>query len=581
METLESSRVCRLCGQLSTICLNIFDKNESHVKKINSVLPIMVHEMDSLPKKMCHRCSYKLEEFHKFYTDCLKTDKKLKSQLSWMKRKEAEENSRVPMVQIQNIKVKSEPPDDDICELDPIAENVSYIPSMDSMTNSMNTVRNNNIELHGINNGNEHLGREFNNCTYYSSSYSKKNPRNNTLLVNHLKKSPKLNTKKDLQGMNSNSTNKSKLGLRMNNTMKDRPKASHMLRESNALGIRNILDNTDNEVRQTTVKTEKPEDVEMWSSRLRKQSTDYNPKTNKSTSIPYPASRSRSTHNKKLESAVPNVDPAVQETIGNQIKLEPQKKVLRILRPRKSVINYLDTKKKDPSCPSADTQKRTSNGKLSTKRPKSSKNSNKTSTLSSGQCSTRSLPSSIAVKVKNEIPSEDETSEFEQENNRQYNGISKRNSRNSLTLFNCEAEVIARREKKESQSNKVKYTSKSLPKETITMSTSKGVMKRLSDEPRKTKSFRNQDLRLRSGKVLKYSDPPHMILRSLKKRVLQTTATKYVLGKNLPAKIEENVSMEKVPTLLKAPDDIKHYCEKCFTEFSNKNLYKQHVCYYD
>lgn len=42
METLESSRVCRLCGQQSGISINIFDESESHVRKINAVLPIMV-----------------------------------------------------------------------------------------------------------------------------------------------------------------------------------------------------------------------------------------------------------------------------------------------------------------------------------------------------------------------------------------------------------------------------------------------------------------------------------------------------------------------------------------------------------
>lgn len=42
METLESSRVCRLCGQHSGISINIFDESENHVRKINAVLPIMV-----------------------------------------------------------------------------------------------------------------------------------------------------------------------------------------------------------------------------------------------------------------------------------------------------------------------------------------------------------------------------------------------------------------------------------------------------------------------------------------------------------------------------------------------------------
>lgn len=49
METLESSRVCRLCGKQSGISINIFDKNENHVKKINAILPIMVCHITLLP----------------------------------------------------------------------------------------------------------------------------------------------------------------------------------------------------------------------------------------------------------------------------------------------------------------------------------------------------------------------------------------------------------------------------------------------------------------------------------------------------------------------------------------------------
>ncbi|XP_031832632.1 uncharacterized protein LOC116426981 [Nomia melanderi] len=133
METLESSRVCRLCGKQSGISINIFDKNENHVRKINAVLPIMVHEMDLLPKHMCHRCSYKLEEFHKFYVDCLKTDTDLKSQLSWMGKNDPLKRVGIPMVHIENIKTKIEPPDYDAYDMAPMVGNMSYINSMSPM----------------------------------------------------------------------------------------------------------------------------------------------------------------------------------------------------------------------------------------------------------------------------------------------------------------------------------------------------------------------------------------------------------------------------------------------------------------
>ncbi|XP_008216966.1 putative leucine-rich repeat-containing protein DDB_G0290503 [Nasonia vitripennis] len=113
METLEKSRNCRLCGKNSGIAVDIFDKNESHVRKINAILPILVHEMDLLPKQMCHRCSYKLEEFYKFYVECAKTDTELKSQLSWMRKENLEEKIVTPMVKVNRFKIKTEPPDHD------------------------------------------------------------------------------------------------------------------------------------------------------------------------------------------------------------------------------------------------------------------------------------------------------------------------------------------------------------------------------------------------------------------------------------------------------------------------------------
>ncbi|XP_043470655.1 uncharacterized protein DDB_G0287625-like [Leptopilina heterotoma] len=125
METLEKSRVCRLCGKHSGISIDIFDKNDNHFKKINSILPISVHEMDLLPKQICHRCSYKLEEFHKFYIECLKTDTTLKNQLSWMCKEtdsKIKKPNGVPMVQIENVKIKCEPH-----EIDPLLKNVGLI----------------------------------------------------------------------------------------------------------------------------------------------------------------------------------------------------------------------------------------------------------------------------------------------------------------------------------------------------------------------------------------------------------------------------------------------------------------------
>lgn len=72
--------------------------------------------MDMLPKQMCHRCSYKLEEFHKFYFQCIKTDNNLKSQLSWMRKEKKVDEIVSPMVHFGNFKIKNEPVDSDCLE---------------------------------------------------------------------------------------------------------------------------------------------------------------------------------------------------------------------------------------------------------------------------------------------------------------------------------------------------------------------------------------------------------------------------------------------------------------------------------
>ncbi|XP_026671868.1 uncharacterized protein LOC108627825 isoform X2 [Ceratina calcarata] len=93
--------------------------------------------MDLLPKHMCHRCSYKLEEFHKFYVDCLKTDASLKSQLSWMRKEDSKETSGVPMVHIENLRIKMKPLDYDLYDVKPIVNDVGYMNSLGFPVNSV------------------------------------------------------------------------------------------------------------------------------------------------------------------------------------------------------------------------------------------------------------------------------------------------------------------------------------------------------------------------------------------------------------------------------------------------------------
>ncbi|KAI4496822.1 hypothetical protein M0804_000632 [Polistes exclamans] len=135
MDTLEESHACRICGNDSDDTTNIFDEKRDHAKKIDALLPIMVHKFDFLSKVICNTCSCKLDEFYDFYLKSLRTDKHSKSQLSWMNKREGKEvRSDRPMVRIHNVNIKIEPVEYERYDLDPVIRNFEYVNSMKSET---------------------------------------------------------------------------------------------------------------------------------------------------------------------------------------------------------------------------------------------------------------------------------------------------------------------------------------------------------------------------------------------------------------------------------------------------------------
>ncbi|XP_046673487.1 uncharacterized protein LOC124362763 [Homalodisca vitripennis] len=79
--------VCRLCGSEDGIRINIFEPGAEHVRKIHKILPITVNEHDPFPKNMCHLCSFKVEEFFKFRTNCITAQETFKSKIPWLRKK--------------------------------------------------------------------------------------------------------------------------------------------------------------------------------------------------------------------------------------------------------------------------------------------------------------------------------------------------------------------------------------------------------------------------------------------------------------------------------------------------------------
>nr|CAI5826049.1 unnamed protein product [Callosobruchus analis] len=82
MENSKYDELCRLCATKTTMVLsiNIFE-NEGAIrqisKKIDTCLPVKVHELDCLPKMICENCLYKLELFCDFRERSARTERLL------------------------------------------------------------------------------------------------------------------------------------------------------------------------------------------------------------------------------------------------------------------------------------------------------------------------------------------------------------------------------------------------------------------------------------------------------------------------------------------------------------------------
>ncbi|XP_063987249.1 zinc finger protein Xfin-like [Diachasmimorpha longicaudata] len=75
MESRERyDELCRLCASYDAVKMDIFGqegKNRQLVDKIQTCLPFKIAEDDRLPKCLCYRCMYNLENFYDFRTACV------------------------------------------------------------------------------------------------------------------------------------------------------------------------------------------------------------------------------------------------------------------------------------------------------------------------------------------------------------------------------------------------------------------------------------------------------------------------------------------------------------------------------
>ncbi|OAD54271.1 hypothetical protein WN48_08104 [Eufriesea mexicana] len=546
METLESSRVCRLCGKQSGISINIFDKNENHVKKINAILPVMVHEMDLLPKHMCHRCSYKLEEFHKFYVDCLKTDADLKSQLSWMRKEDSKERVGVPMVHIENIKIKVEPPDCDIYDINPMVSDVDYINSMNSVAFPVNGVQSNNIS-------DRITYTAYARCGCYCDKADQSNQTIPTNYENNISRCSRIN---DVRPGNNDCVNKSqtvKGDLLTNNTLEQ---------QSNLVRLVNEVKDS-RRIRQTSSGLSLAKSKPTKANKKAARGTIVRNLRPRKGSVDYVGVR------KKLPAFLPSRNENKSKTVETkmsvstgfdvtQIKMEKLDNFEgRILRPRKGTIDYIGPKRKY-----------------------SRSNKNQRLQNDEHQVDKTKLKNSIQLGIKEEQLSDLEDLVLDESVSAAMLSLT---DQIDALPNDYDVNVQNGRDNHNTLNHALHTGNFSIAKWKPLRNVSKSKLKsgkiglnRISGMNYSPKYLRSQDACLRSGKIRKL-DNVNVSVRKLRRSLRNLIDRSKTTSKALMKTIRGTVTA-KMSTSVKMID-IKHYCEECNTSFANKELFKLHACY--
>lgn len=528
-----------------------------------------VHEMDLLPKHMCHRCTYKLEEFYKFYVDCLKTDADLKSQLSWMGKDVPTERVGIPMVHIENVKIKIEPRDYDAYDMNHMVDNVDYINSMSSVT-----FQPNDIPSYAA------YARCRCCCDKMDQSDQAVVPTNNyenTISTCNRRRRRRV---VDVEACNNNHTNKSRAA-----------KKQQQQQQSSTISVNEncCKDSGSNKPTSSSfdhpaapasrVKLNAKKDVFrspiVRNLRPRKGSVDYVGSKKKSPGI----STSRSTRPKAAS-------PLQSEMDGTRVKVEKLDDFegRRILRPRTGTIDYCMSTRKHSK--STDKDQRSQDEEYRRAAKCTVRNiANKVNKLPSREVS-KLAKNRIKVMVKEEqlsdldetvyddslssamLPEDRKAVKIEALPDGHLVGF--QNDRVNGNVLNC----CARPTTDFGATDALKS-----PK-----SMSKGKLKSgkmgstISHSP---KLLRSHDSYLRSGKIKKL-DNAKASARKLQRNLRNVADRGSTTGGNLMTTITGVVvSAKNISASIKLIDrNVKHYCEDCNVSFLNKELFKLHACYH-
>lgn len=508
--------------------------------------------MDLLPKQMCHRCSYKLEEFHKFYVDCLKTDAALKNQLSWMRKGGGKEKIGVPMVHIENTKIKAEPLDYDVYELEPLVENIDYINSMNSVTFPA---------------GDIHDGLTYaalSRCRCCCDKKDQNRPRRTTagLCQNYEGQMPRCGRIADVSRNRTLEDTAQlkpfKRNLFTQSAFPDCPQ-NHLPRVENvAENARNSLaTNTSTKDSVASPETRNhshgrlgtfPERQAVARSTLvrnlrpRKNLVNYAPDKKKMSSVNLGSfALSKSNVSDTKMTPVSNFEPTQQIKVEQMDESEG-----RSLRPRRSVVDYQEPKTRKLSEYRAKKRKTDEQGsKLHVRNENALNFKIKQEVLDD-------LEDTVLSKTINTMPrlrlNKLVTLPAKVETMTSYNDVNLRDDY-LKSQFRGQFQLAERKSLSNIMKNKLAKTKKTYQLPAANYS---------------SKCLRSQDTHLRNGKTKK-NDYMEWSVKRLQTRKLMDTVNK---------------SAKKSPTL-KLSENIKHYCESCNVSFMTKELFRLHACYYD
>lgn len=521
--------------------------------------------MDLLPKHMCHRCSYKLEEFHKFYVDCLKTDTGLKNQLSWMQKEDSKERVGVPMVHIENIKIKVEPPDYDMYGINPIVGDVGYINSMSSVTFPMNSVQSDDIS--------ERITyTAYTRCSCYCD---KSDQSNETVPTNYKNKISRCSRTNEIrQGNNDSCANEARIvkkNFLSSKTFEGRSNLVQFVNEvkdadrcrptSSNLNLSNDLNESYDANKETS------KDMIVRNLRPRRNSINYLENRRKLPSLSSLKNENKSTIIKSETSVSTEFDMT-------QIKIEKlDNSEGRILRPRNGTINYRGPIRKYSK--STNNNQRLQSNKRQVNKKKVLNITNELK-LPLKKMS-KKLKNEIKLKIKEEESSDLKDLIFDESV--------------SVAMLSLSNQIDSLPEDYDVNIKKDNINHNALnPVDNFSITNWKS-LRNISNSKLKAKKFksnrltrinyslrhlRSQDVCLRNGKI-RNSDNADISVKKLPKSLKNLMNRNKTSNKTLMKTIRNSVTAKMSASMKMI--DIKHYCEECNTSFANKELFKLHACY--